>query len=115
MLVGCRFSDAANLRWGQVDFERKTVSFVKTKTVARVITVGDELLSFLKEFGPGLPKERVFLSVHGKLYQEAPNTLKTAVDALQLNEGRAANERFSFHTCVIWRRQTLLGFCRCAT
>lgn len=97
MLIGCRFSDAANLRWGQVDFERKTVSFVKTKTVARVIPVGDELLSFLRGFGPGLPKERVFLSKYGKAYQEAPNTLKTAVDALQLNEGRAANERFSFH------------------
>ena len=97
MLVGCRFSDAANLRWGQVDFERKTVSFVKTKTVARVIPVGDELLFFLKEFGPGLPKERVFVSKQGKPYKEAPNTLKTAVDALELNEGRAANERFSFH------------------
>lgn len=97
MLVGCRFSDAANLCWGQVDFERKTVSFVKTKTVARVNPVCEELIAFLKEFGPELPKERVFLSVHGKPYQEAPNTLKTAVDALQLNEGRAANERFSFH------------------
>lgn len=97
MLVGCRFSDAANLRWGQVDFERKTVSFVKTKTVARVIPVGDELLSLLKEFGPSLPKDRVFLSGHGKPYQEAPNALKIAVEALHLNEGRAANDRFSFH------------------
>ena len=97
MLVGCRFSDAGNLRWGHVDFERKTVSFVKTKTVARVIPVGDELLLFLKEFGPRLPKERVFISKQGKPYKEAPNTLKTAVNALQLNEGRAPNERFSFH------------------
>ena len=52
MLAGCRFSDAANLLWGQVDFERKTVSFVKTKTIVRVISVGDEFLSFLKEFDP---------------------------------------------------------------
>lgn len=97
MLIGCRFSDAANLRWGQVDFERKTVSFVKTKTVARIIPIGDELISFLNEFGPNLSKERVFLSKQGKPYSEAPATLKTAVDALKLNEGRAANERFSFH------------------
>ncbi len=97
MLMGCRFSDARRLLWGQVDFERKTVSFVKTKTVARVVPVGDELLTLLKEFGPGAPKERVFLNSKGAPYKEAPHTLKTAVDTLELNEGRAANERFSFH------------------
>ena len=97
MLLGCRFSDAAKLIWGQVDFERKTVSFAKTKTIARVVPVGDELLSFLKDFGPGLPHEPVFLSSHGKPYKEAPAALKTSVDALKLNEGRADNERFSFH------------------
>lgn len=97
MLVGCRFSDAGRLLWGQVDFERKTVSFVKTKTIARVVPAGDELLSFLKEFGPGAPKDHTFLNSKGKPYKEAPHTLKTAVRALQLNEGRAANERFSFH------------------
>ncbi len=97
MLVGCRFSDAGRLLWGQVDFERKTVSFVKTKTVARVVPVGDELLSLLKEFGPGAPKGHVFLNSKGEPYKEAPHTLKTAVDTLKLNEGRAANDRFSFH------------------
>lgn len=97
MLMGCRFSDAARLLWGQVDFERKKVSFVKTKTVARVVVVGDELLSFLKEFGPGLPNENVFLNHRGQTYKEAPSALKTSVEALNLNEGRAANDRFSFH------------------
>ena len=97
MLMGCRFSDAARLLWGQVDFERKKVSFVKTKTVARVVVVGDELLSFLKEFGPGLPNENVFLNHKGQPYKEAPSALKTSVEALGLNDGRAANDRFSFH------------------
>ena len=97
MYVGCRFSDAARLLWGQVDFERKNVTFVKTKTVARVVPVGDELLTFLKEFGPGLPKEHVFVSLKGQSYKEAPSALKTSVDALNLNEGRAKNDRFSFH------------------
>lgn len=97
MLVGCRFSDAGRLLWGQVDFERKTVSFVKTKTVARVVPVGDELLALLKGFGPGAPKEHVFLNSNGAPYKEAPHALKTAVDTLKLNEGRAANDRFSFH------------------
>lgn len=95
--VGCRFSDAAHLFWGQVDFERETVSFVKTKTVARVVPVTSELLSFLKEFGPGLPQEHVFISSRGKPYKEAPSALRTSVDALGLNEGRATNDRFSFH------------------
>lgn len=97
MLMGCRFSDAARLLWGQIDFERKTVSFVKTKTVARVVPVGDELLSFLKEFGPGLPGEYIFLNHRGKPYKEAPSALKTSVEFLKLNEGRAPNDRFSFH------------------
>lgn len=97
MLLGCRFSDAARLLWGQVDFERKTVSFVKTKTVARVVPVGDELLSFLREFGPTLPNEHVFLSSYSKPYKEAPSALRVAVNALKLNEGRANNEKFSFH------------------
>lgn len=97
MIMGCRFSDAARLLWGQVDFERKTVSFVKTKTVARVVVVGDELLSFLKEFGPGLHNENVFTNHRGQPYKEAPSALRTSVDELKLNEGRAANDRFSFH------------------
>ncbi|MDR2489234.1 MAG: tyrosine-type recombinase/integrase [Desulfovibrio sp.] len=97
MIMGCRFSDAARLLWGQVDFERKTVSFVKTKTVARVVVVGDELLSFLKDFGPGLPSENVFINHRGQPYKEAPSALRAAVDELKLNEGRAANDRFSFH------------------
>lgn len=97
MLVGCRFSDAARLLWGQVDFERKAVSFVKTKTVARVVPVGDDLLAFLKEFGPGLPGETIFINHRGQPYKEAPSALKTAVEALNLNEGRATNDRFSFH------------------
>lgn len=96
-LIGCRFSDAAHLLWGQVDFERKTVSFIKTKTVARVIPVGDELLSFLKEFGPGLAQEHVFLGTQGKPYKEAPSALKKTINSLGLNEGRAKNDRFSFH------------------
>jgi len=97
MLVGCRFSDARRLLWGQVDFERKVVSFVKTKTVARVVPVGDELLSLLREFGPGLPKDHVFLNSHGRPYKEPPSALRTAVAELKLNDGRAKNERFSFH------------------
>lgn len=97
MLVGCRFSDAANLLWGQVDFERQTITFAKTKTIARVIPVGDELLSFLNEFGPNLPREHVFLNSRGTPYKEAPSALDSAIEALNLNEGRASNERFSFH------------------
>ena len=65
MLVGCRFSDAARLLWGQVDFERKTVSFIKTKTVARMVPVGEELLAMLKEFGPGLSQDHVFVKQQG--------------------------------------------------
>lgn len=97
MLVGCRFSDAARLLWGQVDFERQNVTFVKTKTVARVVPIGSELLSFLKEFGPHSPKEHVFTNPKGNPYKEAPSSLKTSIDALNLNEGRAENDRFSFH------------------
>ena len=97
MLVGCRFSDAARLLWGQVDFGRRTVSFVKTKTVARIVPVGEELLAVLQEFGPGLPQDHVFVNSKGEPYKEAPHALATAVKALKLNEGRAGNERFSFH------------------
>ena len=97
MLVGCRFSDAARLLWGQVDFGRKAVSFVKTKTVARIVPVGEELLDLLKEFGPGLPQDHVFVNSKGEPYKEAPHTLAIAVKTLKLNEGRADNERFSFH------------------
>ena len=46
---------------------------------------------------PGLPQERVFLSKHGKPYKESPSALKSAADDLKLNEGRAVNDRFSFH------------------
>jgi len=97
MLVGCRFSDAKRLLWGQVDFTRKTVTFAKTKTVARVVPIGDELLSLLHEFGPGTPKEHVFTNSKGDPYKDPPHALRTAVATLKLNDGRAANDRFSFH------------------
>lgn len=97
LLVGCRFSDAAKLRWGHVDFERKTISLAKTKTVARSIPVGDELLDMLREFGPQLPYAPVFVSQKGKVYHEAPSALRTVVKHLKLNDGRTKNDRFSFH------------------
>lgn len=97
MLMGCRFSDAARLLWGQVDFERETVSFMVTKTIARVVPAGEAVLAFLKDFGPGLPSEHIFLNSKGNPYKEAPSALKTSVDALRLNEGRGKNDRFSFH------------------
>lgn len=98
MVIGCRFSDAARLLWGHIDFERKMISFVKTKTVARVVPVGDELLSFLRSFGPGIPKEHVFVNSQGGVYKEAPSALKSAANDLKLNEGRAKNDCFSFHS-----------------
>lgn len=68
-----------------------------TGRIVAAVPIGNELLSFLKEFGPHSPKEHVFINPKGNPYKEAPSSLKTSIDALNLNEGRAENDRFSFH------------------
>ena len=48
LLTGCRRNEALNLRWSDIDWERKEIVFKKTKSgKSRVIPVGIELMQIL--------------------------------------------------------------------
>jgi integrase len=99
MLTGCRASEAFNLRWRDVDIEEKQLRFVDTKNNdTRIIFLSPALIELLVSFGPGSPGEIVFPRSDGSPHTEAPQSLRTVIDALGLNEGRAHRDRVTFHT-----------------
>ena len=99
MLTGCRASEAFNLCWRDVDLEEKKLRFVDTKNRdTRTIFLSPSLMELLQSFGPGKPGEVVFARPDGKKYTEPPQTFRTVVSLLELNEERDPRDKVSFHT-----------------
>ena len=46
--TGCRTGDAFNLKWTDIDFERRVLKFTRPKTVSRPQPMSDELVEFLQ-------------------------------------------------------------------
>jgi integrase len=98
-LTGCRASEAFNLRWRDVDLITGELTFPKTKNKdPRTLTVSDALRQLFNEIPEGNPQDRVFISLKGFPYREAPSAFRTVVDDLKLNEGRAPLDKISFHS-----------------
>ena len=56
-----------------------------------------DFLSFLNEFGPGSPQDKIFKNSLGNAHTEAPHHFRQAIQDTNLNEGRERLDRFSFH------------------
>ena len=97
--IGCRFSDAARLTWEHVDFNRDTATFTDTKNKdTRTVYLIPEVVEMLKKRGIGKPGAYVFTMKDGNHYTEPPSAFRTAIEKLNLNEGRGLRDKASFHT-----------------
>ena len=93
----CRFSEAANLEWKDVDLGMGKALFGSTKNgTSREIPLSETLVDLLRGMGPG--KGRVFMARQGKPYTQAPKSFRDVVEELGLNEGRAKLDRIVFHS-----------------
>ncbi len=97
--TGCRFSEAARLRWENIDFERGSAFFPETKnTESREIFLSEPVIRMLKEIPDQNAGSHIFLTKTDKPYIEPPRPFKTAVDGLKLNEGHEPRDCISFHS-----------------
>ena len=93
----CRFSEAANLDWKDVDLGMGKALFRNTKNgMNREIPLSDTLIDLLRDMGAS--KGLVFLSNQGKPYSQAPKSFRDVVEKLGLNEGRGKLDRIVFHS-----------------
>lgn len=93
----CRFSEAANLEWKDVDLGLGKALFRNTKNgTSREIPLSDTLVDLLRGMGTG--KGRIFLASQGKHYAQAPKSFRDVVEELGLNEGRVKLDRIVFHS-----------------
>ena len=97
--TGCRFSEAATLKWSQVDLSGKTVTFHETKNKdSRTVPLSKTVREELEAIGPGQPGEHVFIRKDGIPFPEPPESFRTVVNRLGLNKGRSRRDRITFHT-----------------
>lgn len=93
----CRFSEAANLEWKDVDLGMGKALFRNTKNgTSREIPLSDTLVDLLRGMGPG--QGRVFLSSQGKPFTQAPKSFRDVVEELGLNQDRDKLDRIVFHS-----------------
>jgi len=98
-LTGCRFSEAASLRWDYVDLARECVTFTTTKNrEPREAFLAPELLELVEKRGPGRLGEYVFTRANGEPWQVVPDAFRAVVRDLKLNDGRSPRERLTFHS-----------------
>lgn len=97
--TGCRFSEAARLKWEHVDLDRNIALFTDTKNRdSREVHLESELTALLKRRIPGRTGETVFTKQDGFPLNEPPSAFKTAVDKLGLNKDRGPRDRITFHS-----------------
>lgn len=98
-LTGCRASEAFSLKWRDIDRGRHLLVFPETKNRdARELPLAPVITELLDDISEGELDENVFLNANGLPYQEAPSSFKTAVDKLELNNGRTKRQRIVFHS-----------------
>lgn len=93
----CRFSEAANLQWKDVDLAIGRALFRNTKNGStREIPLSDTLIDLLQSMGSGTG--HVFLGSHGKPLVQAPASFRDVVEELGLNDGHEKLDRLVFHS-----------------
>lgn len=96
-LTGCRFSEAAALKWEHVDLIREAAMFAQTKNRdPREVFLAPPLVEMLERRGPGQTGEPVFSMGNGEPWRDIPYAFRASVEPL--NEGRGRRERLTFHS-----------------
>lgn len=97
-LTGCRFSEAASLKWGDISSERG-ITFRDTKNKSsRTIPVSGELEKLFLSMDKEKNVDIVFKNSHGVRYKESPQAFKNVIRELGLNEGHDRLNRISYHS-----------------
>lgn len=97
-LTGCRFSEAASLKWGDVtSFGGITFKDTKNKS-SRTIPLSNELEKLFSTMTREGNIDIVFKNSNGNKYKEAPQAFKNVIKELGLNDGHDRLDRISFHS-----------------
>jgi integrase len=102
---GCRTQEALQLLWGDVDMERETLWFGRTKTgKPRTVQMHERVLAALKAMERGAPTSHVFLSARGKPFSDTRDYKLPGGNPLRKAHGtacrRAKIQNFTVHD---WR------------
>ena len=98
--TGARLGELSSLTWGNVNLQKRTLTFVHTKTAKpRTVPIAADLLNVLIELEKGKPGELVFTNRKGEKWKEQPWAFRQAVKKLGFNEGRdSRKEHITFHS-----------------
>ena len=101
---GLRAGEIRALRWGDVNFERKTLVLKDTKDTksgrTRMAFITADGLLILKEMDRKSPEDFVFQGRDGKMLAEISRIFSEVVDNLGFNEGIIdRRQKVVFHTC----------------
>jgi integrase len=92
-LTGCRFSEAANLKW--TDVNTTTLTFRDTKNkdhrTIHLTEAVKELINSIER-----DKDHIFVMANGEQWKQPPETFKTVCKPF--NEDREKNDRIVFHS-----------------
>lgn len=94
--TGCRFSEAASLKWSEV--REDCIIFRKTKNkTTRQIPLPAPVKELLDQINPRM-SDYVFTNDSNEPYKEPPSSFKCVVDKLGLNEGKDEYNKITFHS-----------------
>ncbi|WP_415712710.1 tyrosine-type recombinase/integrase [Maridesulfovibrio sp.] len=98
--TGARLGELSSLTWGNVNLQKRTLTFVHTKTAKpRTVPITTDLINVLIEQERGKPGELVFTNCKGEKWKEQPWAFRQAVKRLGFNEGRESRkEHITFHS-----------------
>ena len=97
-LTGCRFSEAASLKWADIS-EDFYITFKKTKNKHnRTIPASNSIIELFNSIGRKNNSDLVFPNHKGEQYTEAPQSFRKIIIENKFNEGRDEHDRISFHS-----------------
>lgn len=97
--TGCRFSEAARLRYEHIDTTRNTVLFTETKNrETREVHIDKKIMDILIKRGERKVGSFIFVKADGTTYKEPPSTFKKVVDRLGLNDDRGPRDKITMHS-----------------
>jgi integrase len=101
--TGCRFSEVANLRWQDVDTERRVITYRDTKKAGgskiRVVPMTTKVKELFRSMRSGEKQGLIFPDRNGNIQGKISHTFYRCVDGLRLNEGVTdPRDKVVFHT-----------------
>ncbi|MDD2389013.1 MAG: site-specific integrase [Desulfobacterales bacterium] len=99
--TGARAREVFDLTWGCVDIDQETILLKDTKNGKnRHVYITKEVKRMFSNRKRGLRNERIFKNGRGEHVKETPQTFRTVINELGLNDDiDDPRQRIVFHTC----------------